>query len=245
MKKSKINYIKTNIKQGFTLAEVLITLGIIGTVAALTIPTLIQKNQEAQCITGLTKFYSTISQAHKIAVQDNGTVDTWDLANKPDNIINTWNSYLKITKYCGTGTGCWPDINYRKYTGKSTTITYDTNTNYFKAQLSNGVSLAIPIAANFNDCNDTLYNPTSPLSKICTTLYADINGFSGPNEFGVDFFGFYVAKDQIIPYGIQGDPNHDSFSGVGLPTAWVLYNGNMDYRRCASSLGWNSKITCD
>lgn len=45
-------------KNGFTLAEVLITLGIIGVVAAMTMPTLIQKNQDKELISRIKKTYS-------------------------------------------------------------------------------------------------------------------------------------------------------------------------------------------
>ncbi|MBP7212243.1 prepilin-type N-terminal cleavage/methylation domain-containing protein, partial [bacterium] len=51
-----------NSKTAFTLAEVLITLGIIGIVAALTIPTLMNKSQKQQTVTALKKSYSTFSQ---------------------------------------------------------------------------------------------------------------------------------------------------------------------------------------
>ena len=53
--------------RGFTLAEVLITLGIIGVVAALTLPALIQKNNNKVVETRLMKFYSAINQAVKMA----------------------------------------------------------------------------------------------------------------------------------------------------------------------------------
>ncbi|MBP7211391.1 type II secretion system protein, partial [bacterium] len=53
-----------NTKKAFTLAEVLITLGIIGVVAALTIPTLMQRTQDREAISALKKFYSTLSSAY-------------------------------------------------------------------------------------------------------------------------------------------------------------------------------------
>ena len=59
----------------FTLAEVLITLGIIGVVAALTLPTLIQNHQKQVYVTQLKKAYSTLNNAiNKMAV-DEGVVD--------------------------------------------------------------------------------------------------------------------------------------------------------------------------
>ena len=46
-------------KNGFTLAEVLITLGIIGVVAAITLPTVIQNYQKQVLVTQLKKMYAT------------------------------------------------------------------------------------------------------------------------------------------------------------------------------------------
>lgn len=63
---------------GFTLAEVLITLGIIGVVSALTIPTLVSNYRKQVIETRLAKFYSTINQALKFAENDYGSMSTWD-----------------------------------------------------------------------------------------------------------------------------------------------------------------------
>jgi len=49
--------LKKGNKKGFTLAEVLITLGIIGVVASLTIPTLMANYQKVQYVTGLKRAY--------------------------------------------------------------------------------------------------------------------------------------------------------------------------------------------
>ena len=54
-------------KKGFTLAEVLITLGIIGVVAAMTIPNLIANTRSAQYRSGFKKAISTMSQAGRVA----------------------------------------------------------------------------------------------------------------------------------------------------------------------------------
>lgn len=63
---------------GFTLAEVLITLGIIGVVAALTLPSVIQKYQKKVTVERLKKSYSTLAQAVQMSVKDNDEVETWD-----------------------------------------------------------------------------------------------------------------------------------------------------------------------
>ena len=67
-----------NNRIAFTLAEVLITLAIIGIVAAMTIPTLISTYKKHTVETKLKRFYSTMSQAVKLSEIDNGEVSSWD-----------------------------------------------------------------------------------------------------------------------------------------------------------------------
>lgn len=64
-------------RNAFTLAEVLITLGIIGIVAVMTLPTLIQKNNNRVVETRLMKFYSAINHAIKMAEVDYGDKNDW------------------------------------------------------------------------------------------------------------------------------------------------------------------------
>ena len=90
----------------FTLAEVLITLGIIGVVAAMTMPALIQNYRNQVVETRLKKFYSTMNQAIAMSIKDNGDVETWtyfndDQKDEDGNYINrvddndrSFNNYL-------------------------------------------------------------------------------------------------------------------------------------------------------
>ena len=65
-------------KFGFTLAEVLITLGIIGVVAAMTMPTLMSKYREEVTMNKLKKFYTTMAQVQLRSIADHGEVEAWD-----------------------------------------------------------------------------------------------------------------------------------------------------------------------
>ena len=78
-------------RPAFTLAEVLITLGIIGVVAALTMPALIQQQHKLVVETRLKKFYSVINQAITMSERDNGDKLYWT----PSDSDDLWNSYLK------------------------------------------------------------------------------------------------------------------------------------------------------
>src|SRR5574344_673636 len=62
----------------FTLAEVLIVLGIIGIVAALTIPTLMMNAQKHEYVTGLKKFYSTWNNGFAQMLADEGVQELDD-----------------------------------------------------------------------------------------------------------------------------------------------------------------------
>lgn len=75
-KNSKVST-KVQLYTGFTLAEVLITLGIIGIVAALTIPTLVSSYQKNVVATKLKKFYSNMYQAVNLSINDNGAPSNW------------------------------------------------------------------------------------------------------------------------------------------------------------------------
>ncbi len=74
---NKLRYFKNN---AFTLAEVLITLGIIGVVAAMTIPNLIQSNFEKRTVTILRETQSILSQAIRMAEEEYGDVSGWGCA---------------------------------------------------------------------------------------------------------------------------------------------------------------------
>lgn len=66
-------------KFGFTLAEVLITLGVIGVVAVMTMPTLIQNHQKQETVTKLKKVYSLVNQAIKMSEAEYGDIEHWDI----------------------------------------------------------------------------------------------------------------------------------------------------------------------
>ena len=95
-------------KSAFTLAEVLITLAIIGVVAAMTIPTLIGNYKKNLVETRIKQFYVQINQAIRLSEIDNGDKKTWAYTHSTSsayseetlrNFYNTYlNNYLKVLK---------------------------------------------------------------------------------------------------------------------------------------------------
>ena len=99
---------KKNVKSktAFTLAEVLITLTIIGVVAAMTMPTLIGKYRKTVTVNRLKKAYAEVSQAIKLSEAENGMLDSWSFPydNSEDNtkyfLDNYFLKYFKVQKVC-------------------------------------------------------------------------------------------------------------------------------------------------
>ena len=95
------SHVSLNRKVAFTLAEVLITIGIIGIVASLTLPNIIYNYQKHVVETRLQKFYSTINQAVRLTEQDYGDRENWAQQGNQNEIefINKYYvPYLNVTK---------------------------------------------------------------------------------------------------------------------------------------------------
>ena len=108
-----LNFISTCGKTAFTLAEVLITLGIIGIVAAMTLPSVIGNYQKVQTISQLKKVYTTLNQAFKRSEADNESSVYWNTDKGIDFYFNQyWKPYLNILGYCRGGHGD-VDCNYK------------------------------------------------------------------------------------------------------------------------------------
>ena len=105
-------YKKKRGKAAFTLAEALITLSIIGIIAAITLPEILHKVKKAEMETRLKKTYSVLSQAFLMSVAKDGYLITDDFTDKNDEEMKEWfeyymKPYLQIEKVCYNETGCW------------------------------------------------------------------------------------------------------------------------------------------
>ena len=90
-------------KRGFTLAEVLVTLGIIGVVSAMTVPTLMQNYQRKSYVTQLHKVYNEFQQAAVMYMNDKNALNLTEAGlTSQDNVYTFMNNYFKIVKSCST-----------------------------------------------------------------------------------------------------------------------------------------------
>lgn len=82
----------------FTLAEVLITLGIIGIVAAMTLPTMIMNHRKQVTVNKVKKFYTVMSQATNSAIAEYGSMEDWQgftTTRNGEEMQNWFDTYLK------------------------------------------------------------------------------------------------------------------------------------------------------
>lgn len=190
--------------RAFTLAEVLITLAIIGIVAAITIPVLLKNIQDIQFKTAYRKAYSTLSQAVSHANADSA-LDSVSSTFDPAIIKNfkTIMSYVKTQKICYSGndvSGCW-NLDGEAFNSSSN---------------KNGLPHAGYSDYAAIDAAGMSWNTYGQC--FVTDILVDTNGFKGPNQFGKDRFYFHVLSE-----------NNSSANGVPVK---VLPDSDNDYYAC-------------
>jgi len=90
-----------NKQLAFTLAEVLITLGIIGIVAEMTIPTVVNGASKVAYTSGLKRSYAILSQVQEMIATDNGEfADAMSNVSDDDGFSNIFAQKIKVSKNC-------------------------------------------------------------------------------------------------------------------------------------------------
>ena len=173
--------------KGFTLAEVLITLGIIGVVSAMTIPALINNVRAVKLRSQFNKAYSEVQQAFKL-MADNESVAPSD--NRNASFYKHFIKYFKSGFDCGTyGTNMNSNLPCysRKLPPYKTLNGGSTNGQYFddgQIGLMDGSLLLMENVSN----------------RLWISI--DINGYNNPpNQWGIDLFTFEVTDDGLLPMG--------------------------------------------
>ncbi len=180
--------------KAFTLAEVLITLAIVGVVAALTLPNLIANYQKKQTATKVKKVYTILSQAIQSAIVDYGDITGWDvydeytLSNSYEFANKYIKPYLNVVKDCGIETTGDCALELYGLNGLSTFTYYSSKlTKFF---LNDGSEIFVGSPVLDSDGLD-----------IRVHLLVDVNGKTKPNIVGKDVFQFeLVLKESDKPY---------------------------------------------
>lgn len=184
-------------KLAFTLAEVLITLGIIGIVAAITIPQLINNYKAKRLRTQFLKSYSTIQQAFKEMEADDVSTDptTYNTLE----YYKTFMNYLQAPMDCGIGDNKYlPCVYMRDSSSKDYKPykTYDGKTNASMILFDDG-QIAL------QDGTLLLFENYAPRMRVFVSV--DLNGYNNkPNRWGYDLFTFQLIDNQLKAMGDTG-----------------------------------------
>lgn len=210
----------------FTLAEVLITLGIIGVVAAMTIPVISQRIYEKQTVTKLVQFQSIMSRALKMAEEEYGEVEGWEISGWSGafatKAVDNLRPFLKLASDCGTKDtrgNCLHNGMYKLRNGNNY-INPALDSHSYKLSLLNGTGFSIS---------------TYPDGRTPIVFGVDVNGKNLPNVAGVDFFLFRYENGSVRPSGAPDstypyETNCKSKSSTGWGCAfYVVTNKNMNY----------------
>ena len=179
------------IKKGFTLAEVLITLGIVGVIAAITLPTLTQSTTTAQIGPKLAKAASAFEQANKSLLKDQD-VDCLTDTNLLATVSGDEKTYGDaLSNYLNMS-----ENDYHTLTGAS-------HSSISGPPSSTGASYLAKDGIEYITYTDwgSGSNGTPAHKQIVGIVWVDINGVAKPNEYATDVFWFHLMNDGSLQPG--------------------------------------------
>ena len=168
--------LKKSFKMGFTLAEILVTIGIIGVVAAVSMPSLIANVQKNTYVTQFHKAYSDISNV-MVKYMSDEKVESLKEAGLSNNSFSTFfNNYFNVVKKCDNFTDCFSD-SYTYLDGAQLSL---SGTGYYSVLLESGAAIGLKSTST----------PSLPY-----VLIIDVNGQKAPNRVARDLFAIYLTPD--------------------------------------------------
>lgn len=190
-------------KNAFTFAEVMITIAIIGVVAALTMPSIVKHYHEKEYVTQLQKSVSQFEQAMQIIMFRHECTDiicTGVFDGESSN--SAWNdkfekeiiNSLKVINTTKNGTALMSDIVSTPLKPRFATATEDVDwrsTSGFKFMTPDGAMYIIEPKG----CVDVAHPELSTIHNFCAEVTIDVNSYRMPNQYGRDLFKFIVAQN--------------------------------------------------
>lgn len=251
----------------FTLAEIIIVLGIVGIVAEMTIPGLVQSYQETQMVTGLLTFHSTLQQAILMwkqevgCYQDTGSclvAQFTDVSAAPSD-ITTYNAF-------NNSIGKYMKISQKVNHSNNEDWLADENSyhNYYGGVVNGALRKdQTAMGGLFLMNNGTIFALRAEFPSAIE-VWVDVNGKKPPNRIGKDFYRLVIGKigtqknndinysfvsgDSSLPadsaYGLCGcwgpcNPNETNPTGnAAMPTSYVILNQKLpDFKALSQSIG--------
>ena len=215
-KEFRVNLLQLK-QYAFTLAETLIVMGIIGVVAALTLPNLNSSTGEKEKVTKLQKIYSNLQDAFGRAEAVYGPYDEWFVNDGEDEdkinkrAFDRITEFMKYSKVCTVSDAC---------------AVFDAGPNTGGQSVPHAIILPDGATVGFRFYTGDGY------------IYIDLDGtHKGANTHCKDYFQLGIKQDNfneqkyIVTYMSRYDVENNKAltNQTSFCTAWVLVNGNMDY----------------
>ncbi len=190
--------------KAFTLAEVLMTLVILGVIASMTIPSLKKVSDEKAYVAGALKAYSELSSATKSLKRTEGPISMWTSYSSDNAASDVMKKYKTIMPSVGV-----PSDSYKIQTLNNEDSSLGAGTFSNSNTTITAADGAIYNLAFVNDCNSL-----KATSKACFRMVVDVNGAKDPNMIGVDVFAFDVMRNgDVNPAEGKCPPDKSSSSG--------------------------------
>ena len=187
-------------KHAFTLAEILITLGVIGVVAAMTLPTVIKNYKAITLRSQLNKAYSSFSQATQMIynTEFGGTDDFKNMSSS--DLIVLYQKYMRKAVKCNRLETCPAGVFPQNVNNNFSSFIVNNYKTYSGNQVMSGC--ISDVAMVLQDNTFTIIDSCGENPPVITI---DINGWrKAPNGLGHDFFMFQIINGNLTPVGISG-----------------------------------------
>ena len=214
-------------KRGYTLTELLITLGLIGVLAALTLPNLV-KNSIGKVNTGsLATTVANLESAFTKAIEQErvenlNEVSFWNTDDHTAFIGGLKRYYTEISNHSdSSGADYYSDRSSALYFTDKSGIenpksTYKNDKDEWTIFLSDGSVIFLKFDEDDAIDEETAFERGSVIRDIIAEIIIDVNGAKAPNVVGRDAFKFYLASDgKLYPHGsieysrfLDGTENH-------------------------------------
>lgn len=213
---------------GFTLAEILITLSVIGIIAAITISILVGNYQKQDYVARLKNAYTSFNRALIDVTNEYGCgtdLACTGLMDASNNAIfgDAISKKFNIIKNCRNASGCFTHDSYQNYDGSGASTYTDGGTDY-RFIISNGAVFKTHVYVG--NCTQKWWTNgrTGQMDKYCGEVWVDVNGkVKGPNCYGRDIFHFYITNPRgVILYPAGGSDDRVA----AVDNWWVDSSGN-------------------